>query len=228
MATVTANIAESEVTSRVSARVYTALEDLKLPAGYRIAVGGEAESAANSLAGLGTAIIIASFGIIALLVLEFGSFRSTLIVAGVVPFGILGALIGLFVTGYPLSYMAIIGFVALIGVEIKNSILLVDFTNQLRREGVPLDEAIERAGELRFLPVLLTSVTAIGGLLPLAASGSALYAPLAIVMIGGLLSSTLLARIVTPVMYKLLPPVIETPDQGDGRASTLSVVSNSI
>ena len=105
--------------------------------------------------------------------------------------------------------MAIIGFVALIGVEIKNSILLVDFTNQLRREGVPLDEAIERAGELRFLPVLLTSVTAIGGLLPLALSGSALYAPLAIVMIGGLLSSTLLARIVTPVMYKLLPPVIE-------------------
>jgi multidrug efflux pump subunit AcrB len=74
---------------------------------------------------------------------------------------------------------------------------------------VALDEAIERAGELRFLPVLLTSVTAIGGLLPLAVSGSALYAPLAIVMIGGLLSSTLLARIVTPVMYKLLPPEIE-------------------
>jgi multidrug efflux pump subunit AcrB len=209
MATVTANVGEGEITSRVSARVYAALEDLKLPAGYRIAVGGEAESAANSLAGLGTAIIIASFGILAVLVLEFGSFRSMLIVAGVVPFGIIGALIGLFTTGYPLSYMAIIGFVALIGVEIKNSILLVDFTNQLRREGVALDEAIERAGELRFLPVLLTSVTAIGGLLPLAASGSALYAPLAIVMIGGLMSSTLLARIVTPVMYKLLPPVIE-------------------
>jgi multidrug efflux pump subunit AcrB len=193
----------------VSARVQAAVASLELPEGYRIAMGGEAESAAKSLAGLGTAIIIASFGILAVLVLEFGSFRSTLIVAGVVPFGLLGALIGLFVTGYPLSYMAIIGFVALIGVEIKNSILLVDFTNQLRREGVPLDEAIERAGELRFLPVLLTSVTAIGGLLPLAASGSALYAPLAIVMIGGLLSSTLLARIVTPVMYKLLPPVIE-------------------
>jgi multidrug efflux pump subunit AcrB len=211
MATVTANVAEGEINSRVSARVYAALESLKLPEGYRIAIGGEAESAANSLAGLGTAIIVASFGILAVLVLEFGSFRSTLIVAGVVPFGILGALMGLFVTGYPLSYMAIIGFVALIGVEIKNSILLVDFTNQLRREGVPLDEAIERAGELRFLPVLLTSVTAIGGLLPLAASGSALYAPLAIVMIGGLLSSTLLARIVTPVMYKLLPPEIEQP-----------------
>ena len=94
MATVTANVADGEITSRVSARVYTALEDLKLPAGYRLAVGGEAESAASSLSGLGTAIIIASFGIIAVLVLEFGSFRSTLIVAGVVPFGLIGALAG--------------------------------------------------------------------------------------------------------------------------------------
>jgi multidrug efflux pump subunit AcrB len=228
MATVTANVAEGEITSRVSARVQAAVASLKLPEGYRTAMGGEAESAANSLAGLGTAIIIASFGILAVLVLEFGSFRSTLIVAGVVPFGILGALIGLFVTGYPLSYMAIIGFVALIGVEIKNSILLVDFTNQLRREGVALDEAIERAGELRFLPVLLTSVTAIGGLLPLAASGSALYAPLAIVMIGGLLSSTLLARIVTPVMYKLLPPVIEREDRADDHPTTQPVIANGV
>ena len=223
MATVTANIAEGEITSRVSARVYAALDGLELPAGYRIAMGGEAESAARSLSGLGTAIIIASFGILAVLVLEFGSFRSMLIVAGVVPFGILGALVGLFVTGYPLSYMAIIGFVALIGVEIKNSILLVDFTNQLRREGVALDDAIERAGELRFLPVLLTSVTAIGGLLPLAASGSALYAPLAIVMIGGLLSSTLLARIVTPVMYKLLPPVIAADAPAAGTPSAAAI-----
>jgi multidrug efflux pump subunit AcrB len=73
---------------------------------------------------------------------------------------------------------------------------------------MPLEDAIEKAGEQRFLPVLLTSVTAIGGLMPLALSGSALYAPLAIVMIGGLVSSTLLARIVTPVMYKLLPPEV--------------------
>ncbi len=92
------------------------------------------------------------------------------------------------------------------GIEIKNSILLVDFTNQLRADGASLDDAIERAGEIRFLPILLTSVTAIGGLLPLAMQGSGLYSPLAIVIIGGLISSTLLARLVTPVMYKLLPP----------------------
>jgi multidrug efflux pump subunit AcrB len=208
MVTVTANIADGFVSGQVSADVYAAVEAIALPPGYRVVAGGEAEAAARSLGGLGTAIIIAAFGILAVLVLEFGGFRSSLIVVGVIPFGILGALLALFLTGYPLSYMAIIGFVALIGVETKNSILLVDFTNQLRREGMALDAAIEKAGEQRFLPVLLTSATAIGGLLPLALSGSALYAPLAIVMIGGLLSSTLLARIVTPVMYKLLPPEI--------------------
>jgi multidrug efflux pump subunit AcrB len=207
LVTVTAYVEEGRVVSEVSAAAFAALEDLALPPGYTIEAGGEAEAAASSLGGLGSAVLIAVLGILAVLVLEFGSFRSTLIVAGVVPFGILGALLALWLAGQPLSYVAIIGFVALIGVEIKNSILLVDFTNQLRLEGVGLDEAIERAGEQRFLPVLLTSVTAIGGLLPLALAGSAVYAPLAIVMIGGLVSSTLLARIVTPVMYKLLPPV---------------------
>jgi multidrug efflux pump subunit AcrB len=211
MVTITANVAEGRVSGQVSAAVYAAMAALPLPEGYRIVAGGEAESAARSLGGLGTAILIAMFGILAVLVLEFGTFRSTLIVAGVVPFGIIGALAALFLSGYPLSYMAIIGFVALIGIETKNSILLVDFTNQLREQGMALDQAIEIAGEQRFLPVLLTAMTAIGGLLPLALSGSALYSPLAIVVIGGLLSSTLLARIVTPVMYKLLPPDIPTP-----------------
>jgi multidrug efflux pump subunit AcrB len=209
LVTVTSYVREGFVTSKVTADIARQLEALKLPRGYRISFGGEAQAAARSLAGLGTAVLIAVFGILAVLVLEFGSFRSVLIVAGVIPFGILGGLVALFVSGYTLSYVAIIGFVALIGVEIKNSILLVDFTNQLRRQGVALGEAIERAGELRFLPILLTSVTAIGGLTPLALADSALYSPLAVVMIGGLISSTLLARIVTPVMYKLLPPIME-------------------
>ena len=117
----------------------------------------------------------------------------------------------LFITGYTLSFAAAIGFVALIGIEIKNSILLVDFTNQLREQGTPLDEAILRAGEIRFLPVLLTTLTSIGGLIPIALSHSGLYSPLACVIIGGLITSTLLARLVTPVMYKLIPPKIENP-----------------
>jgi multidrug efflux pump subunit AcrB len=115
----------------------------------------------------------------------------------------------LLLTGNSISFTASIGFIALIGIEIKNSILLVDFTNQLRERGVGLDEAIEQAGEIRFLPILLTSATAIGGLLPLAVQNIGLYSPMAWVIIGGLISSTLLARLVTPVMYKLIPPAIE-------------------
>jgi multidrug efflux pump subunit AcrB len=114
----------------------------------------------------------------------------------------------LWLTGYTLSFAAAVGFVALTGIEIKNSILLVDFTNQLRQRGTPLDEAIIKAGEIRFLPVILTTLTAIGGLLPIAFQNSNLYSPLAWVIIGGLISSTLLARLVTPVMYKIIPPEV--------------------
>ena len=160
----------------------------------------------EAFGGIGIAIIVAIFGIFAILVLEFGNFKSTLIVLTVVPLGVFGGLLMLLLSGNDISFVASIGFVALVGIEIKNSILLVDFTNQLREQGVPLDEAIEQAGEIRFLPILLTSATAIGGLLPLALQNIGLYSPMSWVIIGGLITSTLLARLVTPVMYKLIPP----------------------
>lgn len=202
--TVTANAQPGALPARISQQAMDEVGKLKLPPGYRVSAGGEAEAIATVFGGLGPIILIALFGIFAVLVAEFGRFRETIVVAGVIPLGTFGGFVALFVTGSSLSYMAIIGFVALIGIEIKNSILLVDFTTQLRREGMELRAAIERAGEVRFLPVLLTSVTAIGGLLPLALFGGSLYAPLASVIIGGLISSTLLSRIVTPVMYLLI------------------------
>jgi len=158
-------------TDSITRQVRTKLDALQLPSGYRWEFGGEVESRQESFSGFGGAILLAVFGILAILVLEFKSFRGTLIVASVIPLGIIGGLIGLWWTGYTLSFMSMIGFVALIGIEIKNSILLVDFTNQLRAEGVPLDEAIERAGETRFLPVVLTTLTALGALIPLATAG---------------------------------------------------------
>jgi multidrug efflux pump subunit AcrB len=133
-------------------------------------------------------------------------------VGSVIPLGFVGGLVGLWLTGYSLSFMAAIGFVALVGIEIKNSILLVDFTNQLRAQHMPLREAIERAGEVRFLPVVLTTLTALGALLPLALQGSGLYSPLAIVIMGGLVSSLLLSRLVTPILYSLLPPPMADED----------------
>jgi multidrug efflux pump subunit AcrB len=195
-------------TDRVTKDVLSKLADEELPQGYRLKPAGELESRQESFGGVGSAIIVAVFGILAILVLEFKTFKSMLIVASVIPLGVVGGIMALLLTGYTLSFTATIGFVALIGIEIKTSILLVDFTNQLRKQGVPLDEAIERAGEVRFVPILLTTMTAIGGLLPLALQNSSLYSPLAWVIIGGLVSSTLLARLVTPVMYKLLAPAV--------------------
>src|SRR5204862_6008675 len=104
----------------------------------------------KSFGGLGAAVLVAIFMIFAILVVEFGTFRGTLIVASVIPLGVVGGLVLLWLTGNTLSFTAMIGFVALIGIEIKNSILLVDFTNQLREAGEPLDVAIQKAGEVRF------------------------------------------------------------------------------
>ena len=201
--TVTAYNQPGTLTSDLTRQVQAKLAAITLPPGYRFGIGGEAEAASRNFSGLGSIILLTVFGILGVLVLEFGRFRETMVVAGVIPLGTVGGLVALLLTGNSLSFLAIIGFVALIGIEIKNSILLVDFTTQLRARGLPLRRAIEQAGEVRFLPVLLTSVTAIGGLLPLALGGSSLYSPLAWVIIGGLVSSTLLSRIVTPVMYLL-------------------------
>jgi multidrug efflux pump subunit AcrB len=195
-------------TAKVTNAVLERLDKMQWPRGYSYVPGGELESRKESFGGLGAAMIVAVLGIVAILVLEFGSFKSTLIVLTVVPFGIAGGIVMLALTGNSISFTACVGFIALIGMEIKNSILLVDFTNQLRERGMALDEAIEKAGEIRFLPILLTSATATGGLLPLALQGNGMYSPLAWVMIGGLIASTLVARVVTPVVYKLIPPSI--------------------
>jgi multidrug efflux pump subunit AcrB len=215
--TIDAEVERGYNTAKVTAEIVRRLDEMEWPRGYRYLLGGEAQSSEEAFGGIGTAIIVAVFGIFAILVLEFGNFKSTLIVLTVVPLGVFGGLIFLLLTGNSISFTASIGFIALIGIEIKNSILLVDFTNQLREQGVGLDEAIERAGEIRFLPILLTSATAIGGLLPLAVQNIGLYSPMAWVIIGGLISSTLLARLVTPVMYKLIPPEIPAP-QMEGAA----------
>ncbi len=202
-------------TDRVTREVLAGLESLEVPSGYRLYAAGEIESREESFGGIGSAVIVAVFGILAILVLEFRSFRTTLVVASVIPLGVVGGILALLFTGYTLSFTAMIGFVALVGIEIKTSILLVDFTDQLRREGHDLDFAIQKAGEIRFVPIVLTAITAIGGLMPLALQGSALYSPLAWVIIGGLLSSTFIARLVTPVMYKLLAPPLEVAESAE-------------
>ncbi len=216
--TVTAQLEYNEVASIVTNEAVKEIQKIDFPEGYSFSIGGESESIGDTFGDLGPIVFTAILLIIAILVAEFGRFRETIVVAGVIPLGTFGGLIAQYLTGNSLSFMGVIGFIALIGIEIKNSILLVDFTAQLRKQGMPLREAIEKAGEVRFLPVLLTSVTAIGGLLPLALLGGTLYAPVAIIIIGGLISSTLLSRVVTPAMYLLIARGDEEKENGGAPA----------
>lgn len=205
---VTSFVQNGVLADQVFTETIASLDAFDFPEGYSYQLGGEYESGQEAFGGFQTIIIITVFLFIAVLVLLFKTFKSTIIVLSVIPLGMVGALIGLWITGNSLSFVAIVGLIALAGIEVKNSILLVDFTNQLRLEGKDLNTAIREAGEVRFLPIVLTSLTAIGGLMPIAISTNPLISPLAIVLISGLISSTLLSRIVTPVVYKLIPPRI--------------------
>jgi multidrug efflux pump subunit AcrB len=205
---VKANVKKGFLADRVINDVIDQMDHFQLPAGYTYEMGGEIESRKDSFGGFTNIIIVTVFMFIAMLILLFRTFKSTLIVLSVIPLGVVGAAVALWLTGNSLSFVAIIGLIALAGIEVKNTILLVDFTNQLREQGKNLEDAIREAGEVRFLPIVLTSLTAIGGLIPIAISTNPLIAPLAIVLIGGLISSTLLSRIVTPVIYKLMPPKV--------------------
>ncbi len=206
---ITALVQSGYLTSAINAELQQKLADFDFPEGFSYQVAGEVESQEESFAGIGAIILLTVFGLIGVLILEFKTFKSTLIVLSVIPLGIIGAVLMLWLFGETLSFTATIGLIALAGIEVKNSILLVDFTNQLREQGMELNEAIQEAGEIRFVPIVLTTLTAIGGLTPLVLEFSPLYSPLALVIIGGLISSTILSRLVTPVLYKLLPPKIE-------------------
>lgn len=205
---VTSFVASGYNTFELFDKIEKQLDTIQLPAGYKFVAAGEKEVRAESFGGMGSIVLITVFALFAILVLEFRTFKSTLIVLSVVPLGIVGALVILFLAGETLSFVATIGMVALMGIEIKNSILLVDYTNQLREQGMPLKEAVLNGAETRFLPILLTSMTAIGGMIPLVLENSPLISPLALVLIGGLISSTLLSRIVTPLLYMLIPPAV--------------------
>jgi multidrug efflux pump subunit AcrB len=210
MVSISAFVSKGYLNDEVIKMVMDKLDQFSLPSGYTYQMGGEFETRQESFSGFTIIIILTIFLFIGILLLEFKTFKSTIIVLSVIPLGMVGALAALWLTGNSLSFVAVVGLIALAGIEIKNTILLVDFTNQLREEGKPLDIAIREAGEIRFLPIILTSLTAIGGLIPIALSTNPLISPLAIVLIGGLISSTLLSRIFTPVIYKLIPPKMES------------------
>jgi multidrug efflux pump subunit AcrB len=204
--TITADVNTREGYSAVGVTnaVTAELDTGEWPGGYRYFVGGELEAQQDSFASLLPALLGAILGILAVLVLQFDSFRQPFIIFTAIPLSVIGAFPALLITGYTFSFTAFIGFTSLVGIVVNNSTLLVDYANQLRDAGHSVREAVTRSSETRFTPILLTTFTTIGGLLPLTLSGSSLWSPLGWVIIGGLLVSTGLTLLVVPVLYRLL------------------------
>ncbi|MEZ4702365.1 MAG: efflux RND transporter permease subunit [Rhodothermales bacterium] len=202
--TVTSFVQEGFSEFEVTDRLIDRLEAYAWPAGYRYFVAGKLESQQESFSGLTSALVIALLGILGVLVLQFRSFGQPLIIITAVPLAIIGSVPALLVTGFTFSFSAFIGLTSLVGIVVNNSIILVDFANQLVREGKTVEQAVRESGSTRFSPIVLTTLTTIGGLLPLTLTNSTMWSPMGWVIIGGLMASTVLTLVVVPVLYKLL------------------------
>jgi multidrug efflux pump subunit AcrB len=200
---ITADMERGVSVNRVTKRIISKLEAYPWPKGYRYEMGGELESREEAFGGMEKAILASMLGVFAILVLQFRSYIQPLIIFSALPLALIGSILALFITGNSFSFSAFIGLTSLVGIVVKNSILLVDYTNQLRAEGSALVPALKAAGERRFVPILLTALTTVGGLLPLTLAGGTFWAPMGWTIIGGLLTSTALTLIVVPVLYQL-------------------------
>ncbi len=199
----TADVIEGMSVDDVTKQIIDKLEKYNWPKGYEYYVAGELESRQESFGDMSKAVLIAILGILAVLVLQFKSYTQPLIVFSAIPLALIGSIIALLITGYTFSFLAFVGITSLVGIVVNNSIILVDYTNQLRAEGMDIVSSLRKAGETRFLPILVTSATTIGGLLPLTLTGGSLWAPMGWTIIGGLTVSAFLTLIVVPVLYKL-------------------------
>src|SRR6056297_2122941 len=172
-----------------------------------IKFGGKIENIRKSFSGLGFAFFLSLILVYMILGIQFESFMQPFVIILAVPLALIGIIISLFITGTSINIMSLMGTVVLIGIVVNDSIVKIDIINKLREDGYSLYEAVKKGGALRFRPILMTSLTTILGLLPLAiglGKGSELSSPLAITIIGGLTTSTILTLIVIPVIYSSL------------------------
>ena len=182
-------------------------EQVTLPDGYRIEFGGQFESAQRASRTLAIATLFAILVIFLLLYNQFKSLKQSAIVLIDLPLALIGGVLTLYCTGGLLSIPAIIGFISLFGIATRNGMLLIDRYNDLRRKGLPLREAV-RAGSLdRLNPILMTALTSALALIPLVIGGdlpgNEIQSPMAKVLLGGLVSSTLLNAFIIPIVYSL-------------------------
>ncbi|MEA1875233.1 MAG: efflux RND transporter permease subunit [Bacteroidota bacterium] len=200
-ALITADIEKGASLDEIMKPVIQKLKEYPFPNAYAYRISGELESRGEAFGGMKIAMIIALISIFAVLVLQFKSFTQPLIIFTAIPLALIGSIWALFITGNTFSFAALIGLLSLIGIVINNSIILVDYTNRLRNDGKTIIEALKTAGETRFTPIILTTLTTIGGLLPLTLRGGTIWAPMGWVIIGGLSVSTILTLIIVPVLY---------------------------
>lgn len=190
-----------ELPSAVLARARSAIQSMSLPPGYKLEFAGEDKELKQSRSEMGHVVLV-SLGLIALaMVLQFNSVTKSLVVMLTVPLGLIGAFLGLAVTGSPLGFMALLGIVSLAGVIVSHIIVLSDFIEEARAEGMELKQALVQAGLVRLRAVLVTVLATVGGLIPLFLSGGDLWHPLCAVHIFGLLCATALTLVLLPVLY---------------------------
>jgi len=203
MAKVSADADKGYSVNELTNQVVNYLEQYDLPAGMYYTLGGEEESRQESFAGLSQIMLITAIGIFGILVLQFKSFLQPLIIFSSIPFAMAGSVIGLYLTGLSFSMMAFVGLISLFGIVVNNAIILIDTANRNLVKKQSRREAILNASATRFTPILLTTLTTIGGLLPLTLFGGGLWQPLGVVIISGLCISAISSFLLVPVLTEL-------------------------
>lgn len=182
------------------------IQQLNMPPGYNYKMIGQADTMARSFAEIYKAVILAIVVVYMVLAAQFESFSQPLIIMASLPFAVIGAILGLLVSGQTANMMSMIGFTMLLGLVTKNAILLVDYANQAREKGLSLRESVLEACSLRLRPIFMTTLSTILGMMPIAlgiGEGAELRQSMGVVLVGGLTTSTILTLIVVPLMYLL-------------------------
>lgn len=188
--------------SVIMAKVQPEIEKLTLPEGIRIGYGGELESSGESAPGMGVSLGVSLILIFMTLLFQFKNFGKTLIILATFPLSLLGAFLGLFVTGNPMGFTAFMGIISLIGIVVRNGIILVDYADELVIEhGYTVKAAALAAAKRRMRPIFLTSAAAAVGVVPMIVSKSPMWGPLGSVLAFGLIVSMILTLFVVPVLY---------------------------
>jgi len=204
---VTATVADGYNVTRVSQRVEKELGNYQAPQGITIEYAGENEEIMNAMGQMVKMLLLGVVFIYLIMVAQFQSLLSPFIIMFTIPLAFTGGFMGLLIAGLDVSVIAMLGFVMLSGIIVNNGIVLVDYINQLRVEGVARREAIVEAGVTRMRPILMTAITTILGLSSMALGvgmGSDIIQPIAVVTVGGLIYATLMTLFVVPVLYEIM------------------------